>query len=74
MFGANLLLIAGALIAGFSQNMSMFLFGRFLVGFGCTTAGLAAKTYLSEVTSPWNRGRWMGLLNSFYYSEYTLER
>lgn len=69
MFGANLLLIAGALIAGFSRNMSMFLFGRFLVGVGCTTAGLAAKTYLSEVTSPWNRGRWMGLLNSFYYSK-----
>jgi len=47
----------------------MFLGGRFLVGFGCTTAAAAAKSYMSEITSPWNRGRWMGLQNSWFYSE-----
>lgn len=45
----------------------MFLGGRFLVGLGCTTAAMAGKAYMSEITSPWNRGRWMGLQNSFYY-------
>ncbi|WOO79017.1 Lactose permease [Vanrija pseudolonga] len=67
MFLANLLLVGGAFLAGFAQNMSMFLGGRFLVGMGCTCAAQGAKSYLSEVTSPWNRGRWMGLQNSFYY-------
>lgn len=45
----------------------MLLGGRFLVGIGCSTAATSGKSYLSEVTSPWNRGRYMGLQNSFYY-------
>lgn len=45
----------------------MFIGGRFLTGLGCTTASTSAKSYLAEITSPSNRGRWMGLLNSFYY-------
>ena len=45
----------------------MFLGGRFLTGLGCSTGSTSAKSYLAEITSPSNRGRWMGLLNSFYY-------
>lgn len=45
----------------------MFIGGRFLTGLGCSTGSTAAKSYLAEITSPANRGRWMGLLNSFYY-------
>jgi MFS family permease len=48
----------------------MFLGGRFLTGFGCTAANTAAKSYVAEITSPISRGRWMGVLNSFYYGKY----
>jgi MFS family permease len=55
------------LISANAKNQSMFIGGRFLTGLGCTTASTSAKSYLAEITSPSNRGRWMGLLNSFYY-------
>lgn len=47
----------------------MLLGGRWLTGFGCSTAALSAKTYLAEITSPKSRGRYMGVLNSFYYGK-----
>lgn len=67
MFFGNSVLVVGALIGAFSKNMGMLLGGRFLVGVGCSTAAVSAKSYVSEISSPWNRGRWMGLLNTFYY-------
>lgn len=30
-------------------------------------AGAAAKSYLAEVTPPQTRGRYLGILNSFFY-------
>ena len=50
-----------------STNEGLLLGGRFLTGFGGGIANNASKAYLTEITSPLNRGRWMGLLNSFYY-------
>ncbi|BEI95952.1 hypothetical protein CcaverHIS631_0109010 [Cutaneotrichosporon cavernicola] len=67
MFIGNIILVVGAFLCGFSKNMGMLLAGRFLVGMGCSAAAAAGKSYLSEITSPWNRGRYMGLQNSFYY-------
>ncbi|RSH89841.1 hypothetical protein EHS25_001827 [Saitozyma podzolica] len=67
MFCGNVVLMIGALVTCFATNMSMFIAGRFLTGLGCTTASTSAKSYMSEITSPASRGRWMGLLNSFYY-------
>lgn len=67
MLWGNSLLIIGALISANSRSMEMLLGGRWLTGFGCSTAALGAKTYLSEITSPRSRGRYMGVLNSFYY-------
>ncbi|KAI9637512.1 general substrate transporter [Dioszegia hungarica] len=67
MWIGNLCLCVGALLTGLAQNFGMFIAGRFLTGLGCTLAASSAKAYMSEVTSPATRGRWMGLLNSFYY-------
>lgn len=61
MFLGNLVLCMGAILAGLARNMSMLLVGRFFVGLGCSTAAQGGKTYLSEITSPVSRGRWMGL-------------
>jgi len=30
-----------------------------------------SKPYLAEITTAATRGRWIGLLNSFYYCEFT---
>lgn len=82
MFLPNLLQCTGAIISANATGMPMFLFGRWLTGFvshvldvykgkltwqGCTAANTAAKSYVAEITSPASRGRWMGVLNSFYY-------
>ncbi|ORY30407.1 general substrate transporter [Naematelia encephala] len=67
MLIGNVFLIAGALITALARNKGMFIGGRFLTGLGCTTANTAAKSYMAEISSPATRGRWMGLLNSFYY-------
>jgi MFS family permease len=60
----------GAIISANSRSFPMLLGGRWLTGFGCSTAALSAKTYLAEITSPKSRGRYMGVLNSFYYGKF----
>jgi MFS family permease len=47
--------------------MEMLLGGRWLTGFGCSIAALSAKLYVAEITPASSRGRYMGVLNSFYY-------
>ncbi|CAK9783824.1 general substrate transporter [Cutaneotrichosporon oleaginosum] len=66
-FIADLLIIIGSLVNGFASNMGMLLAGRFLVGLGSTMGGTAAKAYLAEISSPWNRGFALGVQNSFWY-------
>ena len=80
MFIGNTFLIGGAILTGLAKNFSMLIWGRCVTGFGCTMAAAAAlvscyetalmgrrSSYMSEITSPATRGRWLGLLNSFYY-------
>jgi hypothetical protein len=66
-----LIISIGAIISANSKSFPMLLGGRWLTGFGCSTAALSAKTYLAEITSPKSRGRYMGVLNSFYYGEFS---
>ena len=67
MFVGNVILIGGALCSGFGVNFSTFIAGRWLVGFGSGIAGSAAKSYMAEIAPTASRGRWLGLLNSFYF-------
>lgn len=67
MFFGNCMLIIGAGITATAKNKSTFIGGRFLTGFGAGCAGASAKSFLGELTSPQNRGLYMGFLNSFYY-------
>jgi MFS family permease len=69
MFIGNTILIVGALISGLATKFGMLLGGRFLTGFGGGIANNSSKSYLTEITPPTTRGRWMGLLNSFYYGK-----
>ncbi|EJD50722.1 general substrate transporter [Auricularia subglabra TFB-10046 SS5] len=67
MFLGNLTLIVGAIITATATGTSRFLGGRFLTGVGVSVAGASAKSYLAEITPPQTRGRYLGILNSFYY-------
>lgn len=67
MFIGNAVLIIGCFINGYARNMDWLLAGRFLVGMGGTMAGTAAKVYLAELSSPWNRGLTLGLQNCCWY-------
>lgn len=42
----------GAIITANANGLGMFLFGRWLTGFGCTAANTAAKSYIAEITAP----------------------
>lgn len=66
-FIGDAIIIAGSIINGLAHNTGMLLAGRFLIGFGSTLAGTAAKAYLAEISSPWNRGFALGVQNSFWY-------
>lgn len=72
MLIGNTILIVGALISGLAHNFGMLLGGRFMTGFGGGIANNSSKSYLTEITPPTTRGRWMGLLNSFYYGKRTI--
>lgn len=61
----------GAIISANAKEMSMLLGGRWLTGFGCSMAGLPSKVYMAEITPAHSRGRYMGVLNSFFYSEFS---
>jgi len=67
MFIGNFLLIIGAVTSANAKYMEMLLGGRWLTGFGCSIAAMSAKIYMAEITPAHSRGRYMGVLNSFYY-------
>ncbi|WWC88262.1 uncharacterized protein L201_003169 [Kwoniella dendrophila CBS 6074] len=67
MFTGNCILVLGAILTSQARNFQMFIWGRLFTGLGCTLAASSAKSYMSEITPPHTRGRFMGLLNSFYY-------
>ncbi|BEJ16575.1 hypothetical protein CspHIS471_0511800 [Cutaneotrichosporon sp. HIS471] len=66
-FIGDIMIIVGSILNGMASNMGMLLAGRFLVGCGSTMGGTAAKAYLAEISSPWNRGFALGIQNSFWY-------
>ncbi|EJU00509.1 general substrate transporter [Dacryopinax primogenitus] len=67
MLLGNLCLVTGSVVTANVNAMPMFIAGRFLTGLGTSTAGVSARSYLAEITSPATRGRYVGLLNSFFY-------
>ncbi|KAH7099036.1 general substrate transporter [Auriculariales sp. MPI-PUGE-AT-0066] len=67
MFVGNIILIVGAIITATATNKGRFLGGRYLTGLGVSLAGAASKSYLAEIAPPQHRGRYVGLLNTFFY-------
>jgi MFS family permease len=51
------IMIVGASVQGASRNLSMFMAGRFFMGFGNSLAQLSSPLLLTELCHPQHRGR-----------------
>ena len=59
---------AGAFLTGFGTSLGMLLAGRLITAFGNNILGAGAKIYLTEIVPPMTRGRWCGMIQTFYYT------
>ncbi|KAF2836366.1 general substrate transporter [Patellaria atrata CBS 101060] len=67
MFTGALIIILGTCIQAPAVNRSMFLAGRFLLGFGVSFCCVSAPCYVSEMAHPSWRGTITGLYNCTWY-------
>lgn len=61
-------MIIACVIQTASQNVSMFIGARFLIGFGLTFAANAAPMLVTEIAYPPYRAPLTSLYNSLWYS------
>jgi sugar porter (SP) family MFS transporter len=62
----GLLMIAGAFIQGFARDMSSFMGGRVLLGFGNSLAQISSPMLLTEICHPQHRGRLTAVYNCLW--------
>lgn len=66
MFVSAVLITVGTCIQAPSTSLSMFMGGRFILGFGVSFASVSAPTYVSEIAHPVWRGTHTGLYNCMW--------
>ncbi|KAF4999221.1 hypothetical protein FDECE_11575 [Fusarium decemcellulare] len=64
---ASVVTVVGIILQAASQNVSMFVIARFIVGVGSAISNGAAPTLLGELLPPRRRARVLGLFFSCYY-------
>jgi sugar porter (SP) family MFS transporter len=67
MFTGAVIIIIGTCIQAPSVNHSMFLAGRFILGFGVSFCCVSAPCYVSEMAHPHWRGTMTGIYNCLWY-------
>jgi len=67
MWIGNAILIVGACLTAMAKSRTQFLLGRWVTGIGSACAGASAKSFLTELAPPQDRGLYVGILNSFFY-------
>ncbi|KAF2703375.1 MFS general substrate transporter [Pleomassaria siparia CBS 279.74] len=60
------IMIVGAAVQGAAKNLSMFMAGRFFMGFGNSLAQLSAPLLLAEICHPQHRGRITAIYNCLW--------
>ncbi|KAL2212915.1 general substrate transporter [Sarocladium strictum] len=63
----SVIMIAGAILQAFSNNIGSFLGGRLIVGFGITLALAPAPVLISELVHPAHRSVFTGMYNTSFY-------
>ncbi|KAI9638480.1 hexose transporter [Dioszegia hungarica] len=67
LFLGCIVMILATIIQSASQNLGMFLVGRFLIGFGNSWASIAGPILLTELAFPTHRAPITSLYNSMWY-------
>ncbi|KAJ7468644.1 general substrate transporter [Mycena latifolia] len=60
------LMLVGAILQGASQNLTMFIAARFLLGFGAPFSVVGSASLIGELTHPKERAVMTSLFNGFY--------
>ncbi|KAI0130308.1 general substrate transporter [Xylariales sp. AK1849] len=66
IFGGSVIMVIGALIQGFSQNVIMYIFARIILGFGIPTCIVSGSALIGELSYPRERP----ILTSFFNVSY----
>ncbi|PVI04276.1 general substrate transporter [Periconia macrospinosa] len=61
-----IVMITGAIIQGAAKNLTFFMAGRFMMGFGNSLAQLSAPLLLTELCHPQHRGRVTAIYNCLW--------
>ncbi|KAF2796051.1 general substrate transporter [Melanomma pulvis-pyrius CBS 109.77] len=64
--GGCVIMIVGAAVQGAAKNLSMFMAGRFFMGFGNSLAQLSSPLLLAELCHPQHRGRVTAVYNCLW--------
>jgi len=67
MFIGSLIIVIGTCIQATCQQLSQFMAGRFVVGFGVAITSSAGPAYVSEMAHPAYRGVMTGVYNCFWF-------
>lgn len=67
MFIGATIIILGTCVQAPSTSLTMFMCGRFILGFGVSICCSAAPAYVAEIAHPAWRGTITGLYNTFWF-------
>ncbi|KAK5654758.1 hypothetical protein OQA88_7083 [Cercophora sp. LCS_1] len=67
IFGGSLIMVAGALIQGFSQHVAMYIIARMILGFGIPTCIVSGSSLIGELAYPKERPIMTSLFNVAYF-------
>jgi len=63
----SIVMIIGAIIQGFAQNLGMYIFSRMLLGFGIVFCIIAGSALIGELAHPKERALLTSLFNASYF-------
>jgi len=67
VMGGSIIMVIGALIQGFAQNIGMYIFARMVLGFGIVFCIISGCSLIGELAHPKDRDTLTSLFNSSYF-------
>ncbi|KAG9238886.1 hexose transporter-like protein [Amylocarpus encephaloides] len=67
VMAGSLIMVVGAMIQGFAQNLGMYIFARMLLGFGIVFCIIAGSALIGELAHPKERSTLTSLFNASYF-------
>ncbi|KAE8442415.1 hypothetical protein EG329_003373 [Mollisiaceae sp. DMI_Dod_QoI] len=67
VMGGSVIMVIGALIQGFAQDLGMYIFSRMLLGFGIVFCIISGSSLIGELGHPKDRATLTSLFNASYF-------